>query len=49
MFWRAVANATKVDEIPIGIPIGNGNGNGNGNGHHGKPGTPARASSPSKC
>ncbi len=43
MFWRALKN-TKVDEIPIGVPIGNGNGNGNGhsngngNGHHGRPG-----------
>ncbi|HEY3857466.1 MAG TPA: flagellar basal-body MS-ring/collar protein FliF [Verrucomicrobiae bacterium] len=37
MFWRALKQ-TKVDDIPIGIPIGNGhtNGNGNGNGKHGK-------------
>ena len=33
MFWRALKNA-KVDDIPIGVPIGNGNGNGNG--HYGK-------------
>jgi hypothetical protein len=37
MFWRMLKN-TKVDEIPLGIPIGNGNGNGNGNGHYGKSG-----------
>jgi flagellar M-ring protein FliF len=35
MFWRMLKN-TKVDEIPLGIPIGNGNGNGNG--HYGKSG-----------
>jgi flagellar M-ring protein FliF len=32
MFWRMLKN-TKVDDIPLGVPIGNGNGNGNGNGH----------------
>ncbi|HEX3798051.1 MAG TPA: flagellar basal-body MS-ring/collar protein FliF [Verrucomicrobiae bacterium] len=40
MFWRALKN-TKVEEIPIGVPIGNGNGNGHGNGNgngHGRPG-----------
>jgi flagellar M-ring protein FliF len=35
MFWRMLKN-TKVDDIPLGVPIGNGN----GNGHYGKPGTP---------
>jgi flagellar M-ring protein FliF len=35
MFWRALKQ-TKVDDIPIGIPIGNGHSNGNGNGKHGK-------------
>ncbi|MGD0813014.1 MAG: flagellar basal-body MS-ring/collar protein FliF [Verrucomicrobiota bacterium] len=39
MFWRMVKN-TKVEEIPLGVPIGNGNGNGNGNGHYGAPGAP---------
>ncbi|MGP8201000.1 MAG: flagellar basal-body MS-ring/collar protein FliF [Limisphaerales bacterium] len=37
MFWRMVKN-TKVEEIPLGVPIGNGNGNGNG--HYGAPGAP---------
>jgi len=35
MFWRMLKN-TKVDDIPLGVPIGNGNGNGNG--HYSKPG-----------
>jgi flagellar M-ring protein FliF len=41
MFWRALKR-TAVDEIPIGIPIGNGStsGNGNGHGHYAKPGSP---------
>jgi flagellar M-ring protein FliF len=38
-FWMTLKR-TKVDDIPLGVPVGNGNGNGNGNGHHGKPGTP---------
>ena len=33
MFWRALKRV-KVDEIPIGVPVGNGNG---GNGNYGKP------------
>jgi flagellar M-ring protein FliF len=37
VFWRMLKN-TKVDDIPLGVPIGHGNGNGNG--HYGKPGTP---------
>ncbi len=37
MFWRALKQ-TKVDDIPIGIPIGNGHSNGNGNGKHAKGG-----------
>ena len=37
MFWRMLKN-TKVEDIPLGVPIGNGNGNGNG--HFGKPGVP---------
>ena len=40
LFWRALKRI-KVDDIPLGVPIGNGNGNGNGNGHgigHGKGG-----------
>jgi flagellar M-ring protein FliF len=37
MFWRMLKNA-KVDEIPLGVPIGNGNGNGNG--RFAKPGAP---------
>ena len=37
MFWRMLKN-TKVDDIPLGVPIGNGHGNGNG--HYGKPGAP---------
>jgi flagellar M-ring protein FliF len=36
MFWRMLKN-TKVDDIPLGVPIGNGNGNGNAN--YGKPGS----------
>ena len=36
MFWRALKQ-TKVDDIPIGIPLGDGSANGNGNGHR-KPG-----------
>jgi flagellar M-ring protein FliF len=39
MLWRMLKSA-KMDEIPLGVPIGNGNGNGNGNGHYGKPGMP---------
>jgi flagellar M-ring protein FliF len=35
MFWRMLKN-TKVDEIPIGVPIGNGRSNGNGGLHNGK-------------
>jgi flagellar M-ring protein FliF len=35
MFWRMLKN-TKVDDIPLGVPIGNGN----GGGHYGKPGVP---------
>ena len=35
MFWRMLKN-TKVDDIPIGVPIGNGD----GGGHFGKPGVP---------
>ena len=31
MFYRMLKN-TKIEEIPIGVPIGNGNGNGNGHG-----------------
>jgi flagellar M-ring protein FliF len=39
MFWRLL-KSTKVDEIPIGVPIGNGNGNGHyaKNGGAGAPG-----------
>jgi flagellar M-ring protein FliF len=37
MFFRMLKN-TKVDDIPLGVPIGNGNGNGNG--HYAKPGAP---------
>jgi flagellar M-ring protein FliF len=37
MFWRMLKN-TKVDDIPLGVPIGHGNGNGSG--RYGKPGTP---------
>ncbi len=29
MFWRTLKR-TKVDELPIGVPVGGGNGNGNG-------------------
>jgi flagellar M-ring protein FliF len=37
MFWRMLKN-TKVDDIPLGVPIGHGNGIGNG--HYAKPGAP---------
>ncbi len=37
LFWRALKRV-KMDEIPLGVPIGNGNGNGNG--HHNKSGSP---------
>jgi flagellar biosynthesis/type III secretory pathway M-ring protein FliF/YscJ len=33
MFWRTLKRV-KVDDIPVGVPIGN------GNGHHGRPGAP---------
>jgi flagellar M-ring protein FliF len=39
LFWRMLKN-TKVDEIPLGVPIGNGHNNGNGNGRYAKPGAP---------
>jgi flagellar biosynthesis/type III secretory pathway M-ring protein FliF/YscJ len=35
MFWRMLKN-TKVDDIPLGVPIGHGNGIGNG--HYAKHG-----------
>jgi hypothetical protein len=39
MFWRLL-KTTKVEDIPVGVPLGIGNGNGNGNAHYGRAGGP---------
>jgi flagellar M-ring protein FliF len=36
LFWRTLKRV-KMDDIPVGVPVG---GNGNGGGHYGKPGAP---------